>query len=50
MEALIERIGLTGHDAGPLERTRTLERLTPMLIHFNMHYGKKSLGFNLDGL
>lgn len=47
---LIDRLGLTGHDAGDLERSRTLERLTPMVIHFNMNYGSQSLGLKLAGL
>lgn len=49
VEELIERFGMSGHDAGDLERTATLERLTPMVIHFNMHYKKRSLGLKLDG-
>jgi len=49
VEALIERFGMSGHDAGDLERTATLERLTPMVIHFNMHYKKRSLGLKLEG-
>ncbi len=47
--ALIDRLGFTGRDAGPLWRTRTLERLTPMMIHFNIEYGKKSIGLKLVG-
>jgi NADPH-dependent F420 reductase len=47
---LIDRLELSGHDAGDLERSRTLERLTPMVIHFNMDYGKRDIGLKLAGV
>lgn len=46
---LLDDLGFVGRDAGPLWRTRTLERLTPMIIHFNIEYGKKAIGLSLDG-
>lgn len=45
--ALAEELGIRAHDAGDLRRSATLERLTPLLIHFNMQYGESGLGFKL---
>lgn len=50
VEALVDRLGMRGHDAGDLSRSATLERLTPMIIHFNMKYKKRSIGLKLVGL
>lgn len=47
---LISQFGFAGHDAGDLSRSRTLERLTPMMIHFNIKYGKKAIGLGLTGV
>jgi NADPH-dependent F420 reductase len=47
VENLLEILDFDSHDAGSLERSGTLERLTPMLIHFNMEYDRTDLGLKL---
>lgn len=47
LESILDRLGFQGHDAGDLKRSGTLERLTPMLIHFNIQYDRSDQGFKL---
>ncbi len=42
--------GLRGLDAGPLQNARTVEGLTPILIHLNMRYKVKRAGFRVTGV
>lgn len=44
---LLEVLDFEGHDAGELSRSGTLERLTPMLIHFNIQYDRSDFGLRL---
>ncbi len=47
VETLLGRLGWRGHDTGDLERSQTLERLAPMMIHLNRRYGREGLGLTL---
>lgn len=47
VRSLLERLDWSGHDAGSLERSTTLERLAPLMIHFNRHYERRATGLKL---
>jgi NADPH-dependent F420 reductase len=46
---LVEAIGLTGWDAGPLENSVVAEGLTSVLIHINKQYGSTHAGIKITG-
>lgn len=47
VRTLLERLAWSGHDAGDLQRSSTLERLAPLMIHFNRHYERRAMGLKL---
>lgn len=42
--------GVHGLDAGPLSNSRTVERLTALLVSLNIRYGVKGAGLRITGL
>jgi 8-hydroxy-5-deazaflavin:NADPH oxidoreductase len=44
------KIGMRGIDAGPLTNSRTLERITPLIIGMNKRYKKRHIGLHFTGL
>lgn len=46
---LVEAVGLTGWDAGPLENSVVLEGLTSVLININKQYGSTHAGIKITG-
>jgi NADPH-dependent F420 reductase len=47
---LVEAIGLTGWDAGPIENSVVAEGLTSVLIHINKQYGTTHAGIKITGV
>jgi predicted dinucleotide-binding enzyme len=47
---LVEAVGLTGWDAGPLENSVVVEGLTSVLIGINKQYGGTSAGIRITGV
>lgn len=47
VRALLKRLGWSGHDAGELARSATLERMAPLMIHFNRRYERPAMGLKL---
>jgi len=46
---LVEAVGLTGWDAGPIENSMVVEGLTSVLIGINKQYGSKQAGIRITG-
>jgi NADPH-dependent F420 reductase len=46
---LVEAIGLTGWDAGPIENSVVVEGLGSVLIYINKQYGSKHSGIRITG-
>jgi hypothetical protein len=44
------KLGMRGIDAGPLTNSRTLERITPLIIGMNKRYKKRHIGLHFTGL
>jgi len=47
---LVEAVGLTGWDAGPLENSMVVEGLTSVLIGINKKYGSTHAGIKITGV
>jgi len=47
---LVEAVGLTGWDAGPLENSVVIEGLTSVLIGINKKYGSTHAGIKITGV
>jgi 8-hydroxy-5-deazaflavin:NADPH oxidoreductase len=47
---LVEAIGLTGWDAGPIENSAVAEGMTSVLIHINKQYGSTHAGIKITGV
>jgi 8-hydroxy-5-deazaflavin:NADPH oxidoreductase len=47
---LVEAIGLTGWDAGPIENSVVVEGLSSVLININKLYGSKHSGIRITGV
>ncbi len=47
---LVEAIGLTGWDAGPLENSVVVEGMTSLLIYINKQYGSTHAGIRITGV
>ncbi len=47
---LVEVMGFTTWDAGPLENSVVVEGLTPVLIGINIHHGVTSSGIKITGI
>ena len=47
---LVEAIGLTGWDAGPLENSVVVEGMTSLLIYINKQYGSTHAGIKISGV
>ena len=47
---LVEALGLTGWDAGPLENSVVVEGLTSLLIYINRQYGSNHAGIRITGV
>lgn len=47
---LVEAIGLTGWDAGPLENSVVVEGMTSLLIYINKQYGSTHAGIQITGI
>lgn len=47
---LVEAIGLTGWDAGPLENSAVVEGMTSLLIYMNKQYGSTHAGIRITGI
>jgi hypothetical protein len=47
---LIQKMGLVGWDAGPIENSVIAEGLTSVLIGLNKQYGVQSAGIKITGI
>jgi hypothetical protein len=48
--ALVERAGMTGWDAGPIENSVVVEGLTSILIGLNKEFGSITAGIKITGI